>query len=40
MPAPWLSNTDPLAALDSWVERYSPRRARSASAAPITRLAA
>ncbi len=39
---PWLSNTDRLAALDSWVERYNTRRAHSALGGrpPITRLAA
>lgn len=39
---PWLSNTDRLAALDSWVERYNTRRAHSAIGGrpPITRLAA
>jgi transposase InsO family protein len=39
---PWLSNTDRLAALDSWVDRYNTRRAHSAIGGrpPITRLAA
>ena len=39
---PWLSNTDRLAALDSWVDRYNTRRAHSAlrGRPPITRLAA
>jgi transposase InsO family protein len=39
---PWLSNTDRLAALDSWVEHYNTRRAHSAIGGrpPITRLAA
>ena len=39
---PWLSNTDRLAALDSWVDRYNTRRAHSALGGhpPITRLAA
>jgi transposase InsO family protein len=39
---PWLSNTDRLAALDSWVDRYNNRRAHSAIGGrpPITRLAA
>jgi transposase InsO family protein len=39
---PWLSNTDRLAALDSWVTRYNTRRAHSAIGGrpPITRLAA
>ena len=39
---PWLSNTDRLAALDSWVDDYNTRRAHSALGGrpPITRLAA
>ncbi|OJY41566.1 IS481 family transposase [Pseudonocardia sp. 73-21] len=39
---PWLSNTDRLAALDSWVHDYNTRRAHSALGGrpPITRLAA
>lgn len=39
---PWLSNTDRLAALDSWVDHYNTRRAHSAIGGrpPITRLAA
>jgi transposase InsO family protein len=39
---PWLSNTDRLAALDSWVHHYNTRRAHSALGGrpPITRLAA
>lgn len=39
---PWLSNTDRLAALDSWVHNYNTRRAHSALSGrpPITRLAA
>ena len=39
---PWLSNTDRLAALDGWVDRYNTRRAHSALGGrpPITRLAA
>jgi transposase InsO family protein len=39
---PWLSNTDRLAALDSWVTHYNTRRAHSALGGrpPITRLAA
>ncbi|GAA4544644.1 IS481 family transposase [Pseudonocardia xishanensis] len=38
---PWLSNTDRLAALDSWVHAYNTRRAHSALGGhpPITRLA-
>jgi transposase InsO family protein len=38
---PWLSNTDRLAALDSWVHHYNTRRAHSALGGrpPITRLA-
>jgi transposase InsO family protein len=38
---PWLSNTDRLAALDSWVHAYNTRRAHSAIGGhpPITRLA-
>ncbi len=38
---PWLSNTDRLAALDSWVTDYNTRRAHSALGGrpPITRLA-
>jgi transposase InsO family protein len=38
---PWLSNTDRLAALDSWVHTYNTRRAHSAIGGhpPITRLA-
>lgn len=38
----WMSNTDRLAALDSWVTRYNTRRAHSAIGGrpPITRLAA
>jgi transposase InsO family protein len=37
---PWLSNTDRLAALDSWVTDYNTRRAHSALGGqpPITRL--
>jgi transposase InsO family protein len=39
---PWLSNSDRLAALDSWVHHYNTRRAHSALGGhpPITRLAA
>lgn len=39
---PWLSNTDRLAALDRWVDRYNTRRAHSAIGGrpPITRLTA
>ena len=39
---PWLSNTDRLAALDSWIHHYNTRRAHSALGGrpPITRLAA
>jgi transposase InsO family protein len=39
---PWLSNTDRLAVLDSWVQDYNTRRAHSALGGrpPITRLAA
>ena len=38
---PWTSNTDRLAALDSWVTDYNTRRAHSALGGrpPITRLA-
>jgi transposase InsO family protein len=38
---PWLSNTDRLAVLDSWVEHYNTQRAHSAIGGrpPITRLA-
>jgi transposase InsO family protein len=38
---PWLSNTDRLAALDTWVQHYNTRRAHSALGGrpPITRLA-
>jgi transposase InsO family protein len=38
---PWLSNTDRLAALDSWVHAYNTRRAHSAIGGrpPISRLA-
>jgi len=38
---PWLSNTQRLAALDSWVQHYNTRRANSALGGrpPITRLA-
>lgn len=39
---PWLSNTDRLAALDSWIHHYNTRRAHSALGGhpPITRLTA